>query len=603
MATCVYCGARKGKRACPALGGEICPLCCGKHRTIDIECPSDCRWLQGLALVGDEPTGFTREQYAEACDRLLAFVDSAENRPYREDALSMLVPQEPGDEPISEAMVPVVQGFLAYGDRGVDGLRAIDRFVARSGRTLTSGQRAAIAALEQAWASLFEVEAVQMGSGLTLRDLVGGERIELREVSASAHLVRGDTIFAWVMTAGDHLELTGAAMTIPPRFRDPLLDTIREELELIRDERPDASARALVGELADLVIVELHELMRAAGRPKLVTTHGEDLVFCEAHYEVKDPVRVRAKLARQPTFEREGAGSETYVWLDRRPNKQLGGGPTVLGRIRCGEARLVLETHSRERLERGRALLEQLAGTAIAHQADTFADPASKLREGGRPARSAPPEIPEEVQAEVIGQVLRDHYRRWLREPVPALGGKTPLAAARSKAGREHVARLIEEAERSSARMPGGDDPELWDELRVALKIEPRARAGRGLVYDADEAPDPARWRAADEDVRIAAVRAYHDALASHPPAPNPKLHALFHAIVENQLAAGDPPEVAQTLERLLAGGASRHGAIHALASVVAEEVFAVMKEQRVYDRKATSAALARLRPGDWTWE
>ena len=42
MAACAYCGQRKGKRACPALSGAICTVCCGTHRGSAIACPTDC---------------------------------------------------------------------------------------------------------------------------------------------------------------------------------------------------------------------------------------------------------------------------------------------------------------------------------------------------------------------------------------------------------------------------------------------------------------------------------------------------------------------------------------------------------------------------------
>ncbi|MBI1848704.1 MAG: hypothetical protein HYR85_00010 [Planctomycetes bacterium] len=45
MSKCVYCQERKGKRACPAFDGMICPSCCGTHRLVRIECPSDCVFL------------------------------------------------------------------------------------------------------------------------------------------------------------------------------------------------------------------------------------------------------------------------------------------------------------------------------------------------------------------------------------------------------------------------------------------------------------------------------------------------------------------------------------------------------------------------------
>jgi hypothetical protein len=45
MAKCIRCRQRKAKRHCPALGGDLCPLCCGQHRNRDISCPADCPFL------------------------------------------------------------------------------------------------------------------------------------------------------------------------------------------------------------------------------------------------------------------------------------------------------------------------------------------------------------------------------------------------------------------------------------------------------------------------------------------------------------------------------------------------------------------------------
>jgi hypothetical protein len=42
---CAYCHARSGKRACPALTGVICGPCCGQHRGVRIDCPSDCPYF------------------------------------------------------------------------------------------------------------------------------------------------------------------------------------------------------------------------------------------------------------------------------------------------------------------------------------------------------------------------------------------------------------------------------------------------------------------------------------------------------------------------------------------------------------------------------
>lgn len=46
MSTCVRCARVKGKRRCPALGGLICPRCCGEGRLRTIACPAHCRYLE-----------------------------------------------------------------------------------------------------------------------------------------------------------------------------------------------------------------------------------------------------------------------------------------------------------------------------------------------------------------------------------------------------------------------------------------------------------------------------------------------------------------------------------------------------------------------------
>lgn len=43
--SCPLCRQRKAKRTCPALGKQICAVCCGTKRLVEINCPSDCGYL------------------------------------------------------------------------------------------------------------------------------------------------------------------------------------------------------------------------------------------------------------------------------------------------------------------------------------------------------------------------------------------------------------------------------------------------------------------------------------------------------------------------------------------------------------------------------
>lgn len=42
---CPLCNERRARRGCPALGRQICAVCCGTKRLVQIACPSDCTWL------------------------------------------------------------------------------------------------------------------------------------------------------------------------------------------------------------------------------------------------------------------------------------------------------------------------------------------------------------------------------------------------------------------------------------------------------------------------------------------------------------------------------------------------------------------------------
>jgi len=52
MSACPLCRERKGKRRCPARDALICSPCCGAKRLVEIDCPSDCRFLTGAHAPG-----------------------------------------------------------------------------------------------------------------------------------------------------------------------------------------------------------------------------------------------------------------------------------------------------------------------------------------------------------------------------------------------------------------------------------------------------------------------------------------------------------------------------------------------------------------------
>jgi hypothetical protein len=113
--------------------------------------------------------------------------------------------------------------------------------------------------------------------------------------------------------------------------------------------------------------------------------------------------------------------------------------------------RLVVEVTSRARAERARAFVEQLLGTAVRYRTTVFESLEAAM---AKPRRRPDPRdtVPPEVEREIVGQLYAEHYRKWLDEPIPALGGRTPRHAARLKTARPAVVDLLKGLENQMER-------------------------------------------------------------------------------------------------------------------------------------------------------
>ena len=122
-------------------------------------------------------------------------------------------------------------------------------------------------------------------------------------------------------------------------------------------------------------------------------------------------------------------------------------------------------------------------------------------------------------------------------------------------------------------------DPPFDDELVDIMEEE--------ALYDAELMPDVDAWLAADEHGRQMAVEYFHwREPRPHELAPNPRLHAVLHAVIETQIASDEPVEARQTLLRLTGEGLTRHDAVHAIGTVLTEFIFEQRWDEMEYVEK-----------------
>jgi hypothetical protein len=440
MAKCIRCGGGGAKRPCPALAGDLCPRCCGQHQRREIHCPEGCRFLR---------QGGGEDGYGTVLPKLLDFAMSSEVR--ARPALARLTGPK---KTLGDWEQPLVLAHLAYGYADANGDRSIDVFLRERQRELKATEIEALEALQKtAWPSLFEVQKVEVDVGIHFLDLVTRELVFVREKSGTHYLKKFDVMLGWMVQLGDHLEMTGAGVGVPRGHLEPVKKALLKEMRRLRQgaEVPD---RVLLRQAVVVAQHVLREAIESWRPPKMVTMDGEDLVFCEALFDVSDLAAVRSKLQAHPDMDAE---EDSFVWVDRKGRKQLGGGPLHLGGVTFARGRMRLETKSRERLERGKQLLgEYLAGVAR-HRMDSIKDLNVAMEElARRPEREPDDELPDDVQAQLLGPILQKHIAQWIDEHLPALNGKTPRQAVKTKTGRDKVLAMLKDQENSMQRQPGG---------------------------------------------------------------------------------------------------------------------------------------------------
>jgi len=75
----------------------------------------------------------------------------------------------------------------------------------------------------------------------------------------------------------------------------------------------------------------------------------------------------------------------------------------------------------------------------------------------------------------------------------------------------------------------------------------------------------------------------------------NPYLKGAILEVVANQLRDNEPPETRKTLNRLMKKGHGRKQAMEMIGSVVAIEIYEVLKAEKPFDRKRFITALNEL--------
>jgi hypothetical protein len=351
-----------------------------------------------------------------------------------------------------------------------------DRFVERHARMLAPAELSYIEALRASFVDFYEIRRVDRGRGLDLRNLRTGNDVFVHERLATETAVAYDILAARVV----ELE-PGRPELFPPLLaftqtagREVLADARRAARDgsgFGRDLRGFLKA-ALPSVHARWVASQLGPSLR-----EMRTSEGEPLEPSTVRFRIPDRRRAVAALDASAAFERDADDDDSrYSFLGEGGSGQGGQGRLLLGTLNVLEDALVAEVMARSRIGRlQKALAAADAGafelvSATTTDIEEFARAAREESER-RPSRREdldPMEIPE--VRERLMEIEEQWRRKWLDEHIPALSGRTPREAARSRTLRPKLIALLKEMQARDERSrrdgrPAPDCTWMWKEL------------------------------------------------------------------------------------------------------------------------------------------
>lgn len=389
-----------------------------------------------------------------------------------------------------------------------DGRNPVEAYLQRRGWKEAAAARRYMTALQSSVMSLYEVSDLTPGQSLRARDLIrGGEPVLVSERSATQTLKPWDRIAARIVPQGDQLVLAGGLLAFTLEGSELLTTTLQDGLARGggRRQRGKSGKRAAttpsgwVGTDDDLrraaplfTTAWLFDVLPDAlglDQPTLHNSQGDEVVFHEVTFPLTptaSPEEVALRMDELQELRRE---SPTFWnWLGEaapaRPaaesekallwNVTMEDGSVVLGNIELKERTLVLSVNSAARAERGQAMLQGALGGLVGAPLTKIETVEQMMAARGDDRASSTPDLPAEVQTQIVHALLDKQYRALLDEPVGTLGGVSPRAASSSAKGCEKIAVWLKHLENRSRHAGDRNDPMatydftwLWRELKV----------------------------------------------------------------------------------------------------------------------------------------
>lgn len=353
-------------------------------------------------------------------------------------------------------------------DPSLEDKTVAESFLSTNRSRLSSEELEILEAANRPVFTFYEILDVTPGEGFSLRNVLTSTEYEVIERSGSQGAQRGNVMFGAIFEVnGRHQTLAMSPYMLPPLAIQTLVD-VRKNLQkrLKTKQLSDSEVSEFDIELREVYFSLLEPLLNPQ-MPKLCNTDGDPLVPQTLHFEITDPEEAFSALKslsagfvtedelRSDATLKDGRIHEVEIsWFKKSKTAKHPGSNTVLGTVKIVGTKLTVDVNSNKRASTIKRKILTALKDKVRFKTKVIEDIEGKIgRESSqtRSKSSAMPldQLPPEA-LEAVKKMADAHWTKWFDDKIPALNGKTPKQAAKTKEGRELLEALLNSYEQRS---------------------------------------------------------------------------------------------------------------------------------------------------------
>lgn len=387
-----------------------------------------------------------------------------------------------GEDTFQNLFMCAVEFFLSNEYPGdYESWNAIDSFLKKNDPFLSVQDKIYLNGLRESYMSIYEVIEVKLNKSITLRNLLdeNHSQITVQEKKGTHFICQWDFLGARVVKTSNKSLLSGGLLLLSRDTANEAMEIIhkivkvmmrKKTLRFFQEKTKDPVLMIKKMWTKEIAQAWFEEQMQLMQEPTLFNYDGDKLEFYTIEFSLKKPITEIVKAINHlPELKQPNIVKNSWIWpiketesvykkkektkeklktkevfVDTHLSYEDGENIRIFAELKIEGKKLIIDVNSEQRANIVEDFFKTNLTSFFEKPIRTLNDLKSQQEEM-KNSKDLKTGFSVEGEEKLKEQFFDQHYRNWLDSPLPALKGKTPRAAAKTKTGIQHVINLLKD--------------------------------------------------------------------------------------------------------------------------------------------------------------